>query len=121
VILAIPKVEVLLTFNVPPTVVEARVTVPVAYRLPVVNAVEEARARLVLPVTVVVPVTDRVPPIVSLPKIVEVPIYDEVAYRLVAVMLIPNMSRNLVAYVPREYVPAVVGSILAARFNRPFM
>jgi hypothetical protein len=86
--------------------------VPVAYRLPVVKEVEEARPRLVLPVTVVVPVTDRVPPTVSLPYTVEVEMYEEEAY-----ILIPKIFRNLSAEEPRDLTPSVVGSMSANRLR----
>ena len=64
--------------------VVARVTVPVAYRLPVDRAVVEARPRLVLPVTA------RVPPIVALPKVVEVPTVNVSIVEYVLVKLVVN-------------------------------
>ena len=58
------------------------------------------------------PVTPSVPPIDSLPVTVEVPTIEDVAYELTAKTL-----RNLLANVPSERVPVVVGKISAARLS----
>ena len=78
----------------------------------VVDATVADKLVTVVVASVEVPVTPSVPATVWLPNTVEVPTYDDDAYELTE-----NTLRNLLANVPNERTPVVVGNISAARLS----